>query len=407
MRNDEKRSSLSRLAWANFAGQSAEQMLVAGAAIFAVATFGAGPGVTGLLQAAQTLPLLLFAVPAGLLVDRHSRRALMAGAEGVRAVALAAIAWLAAAGLLGWPPLALAGFVAAIGTVLYLVGAPALVPALVEPPERASANARIELMRTVAVAAGPAMAGVLIERAGAAGAFGAAAAMSALGVGLLLGVREPKRALAPSRAALTETREGAAFVFAHALLRPMFWTQFVFNVAMYALLAAFVPYAMQRLGLSAAGTGLVLAAYGVGLVAGALSAARAIARFPLGNVIGIGPVSAFAASLLMLATLGVPSPALAAASFFLLGVAPMWWVVSTVTLRQALTPAPLQGRASAIFLVATGGRPLGALAGAATGAALGSEACLGFAAVLFGTQAVLILASPVVRLRAMPAPASG
>ncbi len=76
----------------------------------------------------------------------------------------------------------------------------------------------------------------------------------------------------PARALLPEMGEGAEFVIAHALPRPMFWTQFVFNIAMYALLAAFVPYAMRRMGLSAAGTGLVLAVYGVGQVTGALSA---------------------------------------------------------------------------------------------------------------------------------------
>ncbi len=202
MGNDEKRSSLSRLAWTNFAGQSAEQILVAGAANDAVAAFGAWPGVTGLLQAAQTLPLLLLAVPAGLLVDRHSRRALMAGAEGIRAAALAASAWLVAMRRLEWWLLALFGLVAALGTVLYMVGAPAIVPALAAQAGHARVNARIEFACTVAAAAG-----LLIERAGPAGAFGAAAVLSALGVALLLGVRELARAPgAGSRAAAGDGR---------------------------------------------------------------------------------------------------------------------------------------------------------------------------------------------------------
>ena len=39
---------------------------------------GVGEGQTGLLQTALTLPFMLFAIPAGLLADRISRRWLMA-----------------------------------------------------------------------------------------------------------------------------------------------------------------------------------------------------------------------------------------------------------------------------------------------------------------------------------------
>ena len=71
-----------RLAWSNLAAQSAEQVGLAAAPIVAVLAFGAGVGETGLLQTAQTLPFLLFAIPAGLLADRMSRRSLMAWFTG-------------------------------------------------------------------------------------------------------------------------------------------------------------------------------------------------------------------------------------------------------------------------------------------------------------------------------------
>ena len=77
-----------RLVSSNLLAQSAEQIGLAAAPIVAVFAFGAGAGETGLLQTAQTLPFLLFAIPAGLLADRTSRRDLMAFAEGVRALSL-------------------------------------------------------------------------------------------------------------------------------------------------------------------------------------------------------------------------------------------------------------------------------------------------------------------------------
>ena len=123
--------TFNRLAWSNLAAQSAEQIALAAAPIAAVLSLGVGEGRAGLLQTALTLPFVLFAIPAGLLADRISRRVLMAGAEALRAAALLAILLLIWLDLLTLPLLALSGFVAVCGTVAYSVAAPALVPSLV------------------------------------------------------------------------------------------------------------------------------------------------------------------------------------------------------------------------------------------------------------------------------------
>src|SRR4051812_3420233 len=279
--------TFNRLAWSNLAAQSAEQIALAAAPITAVLLLGVGEGQTGLLQTALTLPFILFAIPAGLLADRMSRRRLMAGAEGLRAVALLVILALIGFNLLTLPLLALSGFVAVCGTVAYSVAAPALVPSLVSPQSLPAANARIELARTVAFASGPALGGVLVGWVGAAPAFGVAATLSIIAVVLLSGIFEPARQLAPRRHPLQEIREGAAFVLHHPLLRPVFVTQFIFNIASFLVLAVFVPYAVRRLGLSAFGVGTVLSMYGVGMVAGALSATRTMRRLAFGTVIGL------------------------------------------------------------------------------------------------------------------------
>jgi len=49
----------------------------------------------------------------------------------------------------------------------------------------------------------------------------------------------------------------------------------------------FVPYAVRHLGLSAAGVGVTLGMYGVGMVVGALAATRVMARLAFGTVIGL------------------------------------------------------------------------------------------------------------------------
>src|SRR6478752_5415070 len=159
--------TFNRLAWSNLAAQSAEQIALAAAPIVAVLLLGVGEGQTGLLQTALTLPFVLFAIPAGLLADRMSRRLLMARAEALRAAALAGILLLIWLGWMTLPLLALLGFIAVCGTVAYSVAAPALVPSLVNPQQLPAANARIELARTVAFASGPALGGILVGWVGA------------------------------------------------------------------------------------------------------------------------------------------------------------------------------------------------------------------------------------------------
>ena len=394
--------TFNRLAWSNLAAQSAEQVALAAAPIVAVLLLGVGEGQTGLLQTALTLPFILFAIPAGLLTDRISRRRLMAGSEALRAAALLGILILIWLDLLTLPLLALAGFVAVCGTVAYSVAAPALVPSLVSPDQLPAANARIELARTIAFASGPALGGVLVGWAGAAPAFGFAAALSVMAVVLLSRIYEPAREPAPRRHPLQEIKEGAEFVLHHPLLRPVFITQFIFNTASFLLLAVFVPYAVRRLGLSAASVGTTLAMYGAGMVVGALLATRVMRRLPFGTVIGLGPVTGFVAAAVMALTTLLPTPWLAALSFFLLGVGPILWVISTTTLRQSVTPPQLLGRVSAINIMSYGARPLGSALGAVVGGLYGAETCLYLAVAIFGAQALVILVSPAVSLARQP-----
>jgi predicted MFS family arabinose efflux permease len=395
-------TTFNRLAWSNLAAQSAEQIALAAAPIVAVLMLGVGEGQTGLLQTALTLPFILFAIPAGLLADRISRRWVMAASEALRAVALAATLLLIWLGTITLPLLSLLGFVAVCGTVAYSVAAPALVPSLVNSAQLPAANARIELARTVAFASGPALGGVLVGWVGAAPAFGFAAALSVIAVVLLSGIHEPVRAPAPRRHPLQEIREGAAFVLHHALLRPVFITQFIFNTASFLLLAVFVPYAVRHLGLSATGVGLTLGMYGVGMVVGALAATRVMQRLAFGTVIGLGPVTGFVAAAVMALTTVVPTPWLAGLSFFLLGVGPILWVISTTTLRQSVTPPSLLGRVSAINIMSYSARPLGSALGAIVGGLYGAEACLYLAAAIFAAQALVILLSPAVSLARQP-----
>ncbi|MGP8433687.1 MFS transporter [Paraburkholderia fungorum] len=396
-------AAFQRLAWSNLVAQSAEQISLAAAPLVAVFALGAGARETGLLQTAQTLPFLLLSIPLGVWADRRSRRTLMTLAESVRVVAMLCVLLLVMTHALSLPLLAALGFIAATGTVAYNVAAPSLVPSIVPREAYAQANGRLELARSVAYSAGPALGGLLVGWIGAGWAYGCAAGLSALAVALLAGLREPPRASASQRHFLLELRDGTRFVLHDALLRPMLATAIFFNLGFFVLQAVYVPYAVHRLGLSASMVGVTLGAYGVGMVCGALAAPAIARRLAFGRVLIIGPSCGLLASLVMVATIVTPSFWLAMLSFFLLGAGPILWVVGSTTLRQAITPERMMGRVSAINSTATyGARPLGALLGAAISARSGMDACLVAAAAAFVVQALLIVMSPAARLANIP-----
>jgi predicted MFS family arabinose efflux permease len=392
-----------RLAWSNLAAQSAEQISLAAAPLVAVFALGADARGTGLLQTAQTLPFLLLSIPLGVWADRRSRRLLMTLAESVRVFAMLCVLLLVMTHALSLPLLAALGFIAATGTVAYNVAAPSLVPSIVPREAYASANGRLELARSVAYSAGPAVGGLLVGWIGAGWAYGCAAALSALAVALLAGLREPPRAAAPARHFMLELRDGTRFVLRDELLRPMLATAVFFNLGFFILQAVYVPYAVHRLGLSASAVGVTLGAYGVGMVCGALAAPAIARRLAFGRVLIIGPSCGLLASLVMVATLVAPSFWLATASFFLLGAGPILWVVGSTTLRQAITAERMMGRVSALISTATyGARPVGALLGAALSARWNADACLVAAAAAFLVQALIIVMSPAARLASVP-----
>ncbi|MEO7640715.1 MAG: MFS transporter [Ramlibacter sp.] len=394
-----------RLAWSNLAAQSAEQLSLAAVPLVAVLLLGAGPGEIGLLAALQSLPFLLLSIPLGLLADRVSRRRLMVGAEVLRALSLLALLVMVLRGQLSIAGLALLGFAGAVGTVAFSVSAPALVPALVPREAMAQANGRLELARSAAVAGGPALAGSLVAWAGAPAAFVLAAMLSAGAVVLLLRLAEPARTLAPRRHALLEIRDGGRFVWHHQYLRPMVLCGVVWNISWFVLQAAYVPYAVRVLGLSAQGVGFTLACYGAGMVVGALLAARLVAAMPFfGHAVQFGPAVSVLAAATMVATLWLPSGLLAGLAFFFFGFGPIVWTITTTTLRQSITPGAMMGRVTSVFLAAnSGARPIGASLGGVVGVAWGEAACLVLALAGFSLQAVLIIFSSLRRLERLPA----
>jgi predicted MFS family arabinose efflux permease len=398
-------ASFRRLAWSNLLAQSAEQLSLAAVPIVAVLLLKAGPGEIGLLASIQSLPFLLLAMPLGLLADRTSRTRLMALAESLRAMALLLLLALIVTGHVSITALAIIGFMAAVGTVAFSVAAPSLVPALVNVEGLAQANGRLELARSAAFAAGPALAGALIAWTGASAAFVLSGMLSMSAVLCLRGIAEPARAAMPARHPLLELQDGAKWVWRSDLLRPIVFCAIAWNISWFMLQAAYVPYAIHDLGLDASGVGVTLACYGVGMIVGALLAPRVVALLPFGRAILLGPYFSVLAATTMAMTLFWPHGWLAALSYFFFGAGPIIWTITSTTLRQTVTPRAMIGRVTSInIVVSTGARPLGAALGGVLGVSFPVSVSLWCVVLGFGVQAIIISASKVRTLKRLPAP---
>lgn len=398
-------SPFGKMAASHLAAHMADQIALIAIPLVAVTALDAGAGATSVIQMLNTLPYLLLAIPFGLLVDRGRRRGVMSVGELIRASTIIALLVLASADAVSLTALTALGVAGSIGTLAYSVAVPNAVRDLVPQGELARANGQIELARSIATTAGPALGGAIIGYVGSNVAFGIAAALSILAlvnIANLPGDTRPNRARATHP--VRDIIDGALFVAGHELLRPIAITAILFNTGWFCLQGAYVAYAMTRLDMSSGQTGATLTLYGVGMVIGSRLTGLLAQRVAFGTLVVIGPICGSIASTLMMASLAWPSWTLPSLAWLLLGSGPMIWTISTTTLRQMVTPPDMLGRVSALLMTSAAGfRPIGAGLGAISWVAGGYEAVLTLSWIAFLAQAIVIVRSQAARIADIPA----
>jgi MFS family permease len=325
------------------------------------------PALIAGLTLAFTLPWLLLALPAGAIVDRADRRFLMLIANVARTVLLAA---LLAAVLLDAGSIWLL-YVAALGTgtaeTFYDTASQAIVPQLVGRDRLPKANSRLYAAEITALElAGPPAAGFLVATAASLSLEIPIALWAAAVVALLLVRGSFKAGNHNGRRPVlrADIAEGLCFVWSTSILRTFTVMTGAFNFASSATQAVLVLYAVgpgSAMRLSEAGYGWLLSLIAAGCLVGSFFAEAAERR--LGKARTIGIAYFFGA-----ASIGTPAltahPVLIGAAFFAGGAGLVVSNVTTVSLRQRITPDRLLGRTNSSHrLVAYGTKPLGALAG--------------------------------------------
>ena len=385
---------------------AADQLALATLPLTATLILGAGPDILGLLVAAQSAAWLLVSLPAGAWVDRLPRRRLLIVALGLGLLASITAVIAAATGIAAL--LGLAAFAGASGTVVFVLTSVSLLPSLVPTDDLPRSNARLELTRAVVSLAAPFVAGLLAQHLSptwgyALAAFGAALAL-VCALALPKGVAPNTPANRPSF--IQSIRTGAEFVARHELLRGISLCAICWNFAFFALLAIWAPLALGPLHLDPAHMGLAQSAYGAGMILGALVAPVSSRQLPPFATLIFGPAVSVIAALLFLVAPSGNGFLLSVAGHFLIGFGPILWLICQTTVRQLVTPTPLMGRVNATVQTAIYGvRPLGALAGGLVAAQAGLQSALVLIAVAFALSTLVIVLSPLARLRTMPAAA--
>jgi len=376
----------------------------------------ATPFEVALLGFVEFLPFILFSLPAGAWIDRLRRRPILIAGDLGRAIALGTIPIAYALdGLTIWQ-LYVVGFLVGVLTVFFDVSYQAYVPSLVARSQLVEANSKLEISRTVAQTAGPAIAGGIIQLVRAPLAILLDAVSFAVsGLFILLIRRDeasPDRHVdehgQPRGSMRSEVTAGLRYVLGNRYLRGIAASTGISNLFTSLGFATLLVFLVRELGLDAGVIGLAFGIGNLGAVVGALTATRISRRLGVGPAIVISmAVSAPALFLVAVAPAEIALPFLAA-SGLLTGFSAVVYNVNQVSFRQAITPERMQGRMNATMrFIVWGAIPVGQIAGgfiaqAFTDAGLGLRPVILLGGIGAATAVLPLVLTPVRTIREMP-----
>jgi MFS family permease len=313
-----------------------------------------------LVQTATTLPVMLLALPSGVLADLIDRRRLLIATQGAMAAGVGLLATLTGAGLTTPAVLLMLLFVIGCGQALTAPAWQAIQPDLVPAEQIPAAAALGSMSINGARAIGPAIAGVLVSLSGPTLVF-ALNAVSFIGiVFVLVAWRRPavERNYPPERA-LAALSAGGRFIRSSPIVRRILLRAALFIAPGSAIWGLLPVVAADRLGLSSSGYGLLLGALGAGAVLGAFLLSRLRARFAQNTLLTVG-AAGFAVATATLAL--VPSFAVVALGLVVGGAS---WLLSLSTLNASMQlslPAWVRARGLSVYqLIFMGGQALGSV----------------------------------------------
>ncbi|GAA1224127.1 MFS transporter [Pseudonocardia alaniniphila] len=377
--------------WSAAAVSSVGDGVFAAAVPLLAITVTTDPRLISVVSACTFLPWLLLSLPAGALVDRYDRVALMWRSQAVQAVIVTVMAALAAAGELSVPVLAATAFALGTCEVVFGNASQAILPDIVPKPLLHRANGNQYTVTTIGKMFLGSPVGSLLFSIAVALPFGIDAASFVLSAALLATLPSRRRDHTDNPPLRLTITTGLRWLTSHRLLRTLALLLGVNTFCFQLGNVTLVLLATQTLNVSDRGYGLMLAAGAVGAVVGGTVNAKIVAR------IGALPtlVTALGANVVVFESLGLSPNAIVLGGLLTAnGFLTTLWNVVTVGLRQQLVPSELLGRVNSVYrMLGWGLIPLGALTGGLIAHMLGLRAGYLIAGALRGIA--LLIAMPV------------
>lgn len=380
--------------------------------IIAVITLDASPLTVALLSAVGMAPGFLLGLIAGVWVDRLRRRPILIATDLGRAAILLTIPLAAALDALTIPHLVAAAFATSVLSTFFDLAYRSYLPSLVRPDQLVEGNSKLQASSSAAEVSGFALAGGLVQLLSAPIAILVDVASfvgSAISIGRIRVAEQSHRELADADEGGTvrEIKEGLAFVTREPTLRVLALAAASFELSRAMVGAVIFVFVARDLNLAPAPIGIIFGVGGVSALIGAVFAERVIARRGIGSAL----ILAFAVSGLAILFLPLAAGpiALVVACLFaqqLLGDGfATIHEIGRVSLVQSLTPARLQGRVSgAVRSLEWGAALFGLLLGGVLAEIMGIRPTLVLATLGCLLAPLLLVRSPIRRLRHMPQP---
>ena len=312
-------------------------------------TLNADPFIVSLVQVMTSLPMFLFALPAGALADIVDKRRFLIAVEGVTTVLSAIIAAFVWLDLVTPAILLLFTFLLGVGAALTAPPWQSVVPQLVPKRDLAPAVAANSVGINISRAVGPAFAGIIIA------AFGIAApfwlnAVSNLGIiGALLWWRSPQNATTqlPAERFFSAIRTGFRYARHNRHLRATLARAVAFFLFASAYWALLPLVARNQISGGPELYGILLGAIGAGAVGGAFALPWFNRRLGPDRLVAIGT---FGTAVTLVLFGFAREPAIALVASIIAGVS---WIAVLASLNvsaQVALPDWVRGRGLAMFV---------------------------------------------------------
>ena len=349
----------------------------------------------GIVSFANGIPMLVLALPAGVLVDRIDRRKVLIFAQGMTALVTFLLAGLVFTNLVQAWHVAVLAFAAGAFFVLIIPARQALLPTVVERSALGAAIALNSAGTNFGRVIGPSLAGVAIAL------LGAAAAFVVQGIGFLGSL--VCAVLLPAHAPSSRPRSRSPFQSLMEGIQYVWRDPMVFALMLLQAIPAFLimPYnqllpifARDILDAGPEGLGTLMTVMGVGSVLGSVVIVMLPPQrqgvFLFASLIGLSLLLvAFSASTSLMLSIGIMA---------LIGVAQSIYLATNNTLVQLAVPDALQGRVMSVYMTTWGLMPLGALPQGILADWFGAPVVLGGVGALSASIVVLmIVRNPALR----------